>query len=543
MKIKLLIILALFGFAASAQTKYELNYDSVRVAKGTTSSVRLSGKIYIPNITIGLITDSVLVFRNNRVFKVPRSQFLSSYTEIDPTVPAYAKTLSGFSVIKESTDLLYEPFISPKNTAFNVNFGNASGTAAQGNDNRINNGQTAFGWGNHQIAGYYSASNLPPSQVQNSLSPSTTTQAPSVTAVNGGLATKENSIAATTSADYYRGDKIFAALNKAAVGLSNVDNTSDAGKPVSTAQQSALDLKENLSNKSTTLTSPNDTNYPTTKAVNDALQNFTVDGNDFQGVATPADPFRLKLVSVAKGGTNLSALPDGILKSSSNVITAATAADYVQPSRTIAGFPLSSNVTLASLTALNTSITLSAAYNGATARTIAVNLGNTWVWTGKHTFAIPTTSLASYNLPPGTAPTAFTNGDVWMTSLGEYHRVNGVTQKVAYSSDLLQVVEVSGTSQNMTANTLYIPHNVSLTTFPLPATATVGQLIQIVGEGAGGWRISQATSQQIVGVNVATTSGTTGYIQSTNANCTITLRYTNTNKWTITSSQGTLTIN
>lgn len=38
-------------------------------------------------------------------------------------------------------------------------------------------------------------------------------------------------------------------LTKSDVGLGNVDNTSDANKPVSTAQQSALDLKINLSEK------------------------------------------------------------------------------------------------------------------------------------------------------------------------------------------------------------------------------------------------------------------------------------------------------
>jgi hypothetical protein len=37
-----------------------------------------------------------------------------------------------------------------------------------------------------------------------------------------------------------------AALTKSSVGLGNVDNTSDANKPVSTAQQTALDLKANL---------------------------------------------------------------------------------------------------------------------------------------------------------------------------------------------------------------------------------------------------------------------------------------------------------
>jgi hypothetical protein len=45
---------------------------------------------------------------------------------------------------------------------------------------------------------------------------------------------------------YYRGDKTFQTLNSTAVGLGNVTNTSDADKPVSTAQQTALNLKANL---------------------------------------------------------------------------------------------------------------------------------------------------------------------------------------------------------------------------------------------------------------------------------------------------------
>tara|TARA_R110000796_G_scaffold59371_4_gene136848 strand:- start:22825 stop:27495 length:4671 start_codon:yes stop_codon:yes gene_type:complete len=40
-----------------------------------------------------------------------------------------------------------------KNTAFNKNFGVLAGEVAEGNDSRINNGQTAFSWGNH--AGLY----------------------------------------------------------------------------------------------------------------------------------------------------------------------------------------------------------------------------------------------------------------------------------------------------------------------------------------------------------------------------------------------------
>lgn len=60
------------------------------------------------------------------------------------------------------------------------------------------------------------------------------------------LATKQDLIIAGTSSDYYRGDKTMQPLNKAAVGLPNVDNTSDANKPVSIAGQAALDLKSDI---------------------------------------------------------------------------------------------------------------------------------------------------------------------------------------------------------------------------------------------------------------------------------------------------------
>jgi uncharacterized ubiquitin-like protein YukD len=58
------------------------------------------------------------------------------------------------------------------------------------------------------------------------------------------LNAKEATITAGTTGQYYRGDKSFQTLDKTAVGLSNVDNTSDANKPVSTATQTALDGKQ-----------------------------------------------------------------------------------------------------------------------------------------------------------------------------------------------------------------------------------------------------------------------------------------------------------
>jgi hypothetical protein len=74
---------------------------------------------------------------------------------------------------------------------------------------------------------------------------------PVSTAQAAAIAAKENTIAAGTTAQYWRGDKTWQTLNKAAVGLGNVDNTSDASKPVSTAQQAALDLKANLAGPTT----------------------------------------------------------------------------------------------------------------------------------------------------------------------------------------------------------------------------------------------------------------------------------------------------
>jgi hypothetical protein len=57
------------------------------------------------------------------------------------------------------------------------------------------------------------------------------------------LNAKEATITAGTTGQYYRGDKSFQTLDKTAVGLGNVDNTSDANKPISTATQTALDGK------------------------------------------------------------------------------------------------------------------------------------------------------------------------------------------------------------------------------------------------------------------------------------------------------------
>jgi len=59
--------------------------------------------------------------------------------------------------------------------------------------------------------------------------------------VDTGLGLKQDFIVAGTTTQYYRGDKVMMSLTKGAVGLGNVDNTSDLNKPISTATQAALD--------------------------------------------------------------------------------------------------------------------------------------------------------------------------------------------------------------------------------------------------------------------------------------------------------------
>lgn len=70
-----------------------------------------------------------------------------------------------------------------------------------------------------------------------------------LTTIAGLTPTSDNFMVAAASAWASRTPaqaKTSLALAKADVGLGSVDNTSDAGKPVSTAQQTALDLKANL---------------------------------------------------------------------------------------------------------------------------------------------------------------------------------------------------------------------------------------------------------------------------------------------------------
>jgi len=70
-------------------------------------------------------------------------------------IPEIGATLVASRIVE--TDGSAKLITAVKGSAYNKAFGTGSGEVAQGNDSRINNGQTAYGWGDHASGGYEAA--------------------------------------------------------------------------------------------------------------------------------------------------------------------------------------------------------------------------------------------------------------------------------------------------------------------------------------------------------------------------------------------------
>jgi hypothetical protein len=64
---------------------------------------------------------------------------------------------------------------------------------------------------------------------------------------------------------------------------------------------------------------------------------------------------------------------------------------------------------------------------------------------------------------------------------------------------------IPGTTQNAVVDYGYIVGNAGLTTINLPASADIGDTVEILGRGAGGW-ILEAAPAQIINIGAAATS-------------------------------------
>lgn len=69
-----------------------------------------------------------------------------------------------------------------------------------------------------------------------------------IAGLTSSLSGKEPVITSGTTGQYLSGNKTFQTLDKAAVGLTNIDNTTDLNKPISVATQTALNAKASTNN-------------------------------------------------------------------------------------------------------------------------------------------------------------------------------------------------------------------------------------------------------------------------------------------------------
>lgn len=99
----------------------------------------------------------------------------------------------------------------------------------------------------------------------------------------------------------------------------------------------------------------------------------------------------------------------------------------------------------------------------------------------------------------------------------------------------------AGAAVALIVNQGYINTNAGLTTFTLPAVALVGDIIEIAGEGAGGWTIAQNAGQSIQFGNISTTVGVGGTLNPSNRYDTVKIlcRVANTT-WSVLRNLGVL---
>ncbi|MDO7173992.1 hypothetical protein, partial [Mariniflexile sp. AS56] len=155
------------------------------------------------------------------------------------------------------------------------------------------------------------------------------------------------------------------------VGLGNVDNTSDANKPVSTAGQAALDLKENSVNKSTDVTADaaSDTKYPSVKSVKtyvDASASAKVADAIVDAVTTVApsqnavyDALVLKANLASPTFTGTPTLPTGSIATTQTIgnnTTALATTAFVTSATTGKFVDLTTNQTISGVKTFNSNI-------------------------------------------------------------------------------------------------------------------------------------------------------------------------------------------
>lgn len=106
----------------------------------------------------------------------------------------------------------------------------------------------------------------------------------------------------------------------------------------------------------------------------------------------------------------------------------------------------------------------------------------------------------------------------------------------------LGLTSVITTTTSAVVSGRYITNSVSRVTVLLPATASVGDEVVIVGLGAGGWTLTQNASQLVKLNGAASTTGTGGHTDSATANSCVRVMCVIANTtWVVMSHEGSIT--
>jgi hypothetical protein len=165
--------------------------------------------------------------------------------------------------------------------------------------------------------------------------------------------------------------------------------------------------------------------------------------------------------------------------------------------------------------------------------------------TASNWISIGDTNIDASEIVSGTLSTA--RGGTGLASIGsalQVLRVNAGGTALEYDSIgggsvRLPYTQVSAVTQTLVADNSYGANNASQVVFTLPTTSAIGTEIQVVGVGAGGWRIAQNAGQQIHFGNLSTTSGTGGRLDSSHRRDSVNIKCVVPDlEWVVTQSVG-----
>ncbi|NGX36858.1 MAG: hypothetical protein K1000chlam2_00003 [Chlamydiae bacterium] len=167
-------------------------------------------------------------------------------------------------------------------------------------------------------------------------------------------------------------------------------------------------------------------------------------------------------------------------------------------------------------------------------------------FTGELDYTVgPGTGTASieFDSDSGTANPTIPGVITFSGGAGIATSATGSTVTITSSAGGFTWNEVTGTSQSMAVENGYIANNAGLVTLTLPATASIGEVVQVIGKGAGLYKIAQNAGQTIHYISSDTTTGVGGSLTAIEQYAALELVCITANTdWAVLDSSGNFTV-